>query len=88
MKLTKISYNSAVIFGVLSLIMYLVVGILQWTARVELLVSYGVQVTAVSAFVVAPIVGGIAGYLFVLVGIVIYNFVARKYPISWEVSKR
>lgn len=87
MKLTKIGYNSAAFFGVITLIMYLIIGILQWSLR-DVLLASGIQVTAVSAFVVAPIVGGIVGYLTVLVMIVIYNFVAKKYPISWDVAKK
>jgi len=86
MKLTKINYNSAVFFGVVTLLMYLAVGILQWTLR-DILTAQGIQVTAVSTFLVAPIVGGIAGYLIMLVVIMVYNFVAKKYPISWEVKK-
>jgi len=86
MKLTKINYNSAVIFGVLSFVMYLAIGFLQWTLR-DVLIAQGISVSAVQSFVVAPIVGGIVGYLFMLLGIVLYNFVAKKYPISWEVRK-
>jgi hypothetical protein len=87
MKLTKINYNSAVIFGVLSLVMYLAVGVLQWTAREQLLVNYNIQVNALQTFLVAPVIGGIVGYLVVLLGIYLYNLVARKYPIAWEVKK-
>jgi len=87
MKLTKINYNSAVIFGVLSLVMYLVVGFLQWSLR-DVLIAQGISITAVQTFVVAPLVGGVLGYLFFLVGIVLYNLVAKRYPISWEVSKK
>ena len=87
MKLTKIDYNSAVIFGVLSLVMYLAVGFLQWSLR-DVLIAQGIQVNAVQTFVVAPLVGGVLGYLFVLVGIILYNSVAKKYPISWEVKKK
>lgn len=88
MKLTKINYNSAVFFGAMAFLMYLAVGVLQWSIRDELLAAYNVEVTAVSAFAVAPIVGGIVGYLSMFVMIIIYNFVAKKYPISWEVKKK
>lgn len=86
MKLTKISYMSAVVFGVLSLVMYLLVGVLQWSLR-DVLIASGIPVNAFQTFVMAPITGGIVGYLAVLVVIAIYNLVARKYPISWEVKK-
>jgi hypothetical protein len=87
MKLTKIGYNSAAIFGVFSLIMYLVVGMLQWSLR-DVLIAQGIEVNALQTFLVAPVIGGIVGYLVVLIGIVLYNFVAKKYPISWEVAKK
>jgi hypothetical protein len=88
MKLTKISYVSAVVFGALGFVMYLFVGALQWGMREVLMAQgYGV-VTAVDSFVVAPVSGGLMGYLVALVVIGIYNFVAKKYPISWIVSKK
>ncbi len=86
MKLEKINYDSAVIFGVLSVAMYLVVGFLQWSLR-DVLMAQGVSISAVQTFIVAPLVGGVVGYLFVLVWIALYNAVARKYPISWTVKK-
>ncbi len=86
MKLTKINYNSAVIFGILSLVMYLAVGVLQWSLR-DVLIAQGIPVSAVQTFIVAPVVGGIFGYVTLLVVIAIYNLVARKYPIAWQVKK-
>ncbi len=86
MKLTKIDYNSAVIFGILSFVLYLSVGILQWSIRSELL-AQGISINALQTFVEAPIIGGITGYLIVLLGIIIYNFVSIKYPISWTIKK-
>jgi hypothetical protein len=87
MKLTKINYGSAVFFGLIAFAMYLVVGILQWSLR-SVLLENGMMVTAISSFVYGPIVGGIVGYLSALAVIAIYNLVAKKYPISWEVGKR
>jgi hypothetical protein len=86
MKLEKINYDSAVIFGVLSVAMYLVIGFLQWSLR-DVLLAQGIPVSAVQTFIVAPLVGGVVGYLFVLVWIVLYNVVAKRYPISWTVKK-
>lgn len=87
MKLEKINYGSAVIFGALSFVLYLALGVMQWIARDELMATYGMQISALSAFVTAPVIGGVSGYLAVLVGIVIYNLVAKRYPISWSVKK-
>ncbi len=86
MKLTKINYGSAVIFGIMSFFLYLAVGILQWSMR-STLMAQGVSVHALQTFVEAPIIGGVAGYLMILFGIVVYNFIARRYPISWNVKK-
>lgn len=87
MKLTKIKYGSAVFFGVFALVMYLLLGVLQWSLR-EVLLAQGIQLTALQTFIYAPLVGGIAGYLVTLLMIAIYNSVAKKYPIAWEVSKK
>jgi hypothetical protein len=86
MKLTKINYGSAVFFGVITLVMYLALGALQWSLR-DLLMAQGIVITGLQTFVVAPIVGGIIGYLIMLVMIVIYNLVAKKYPVGWTISK-
>ncbi|MFH0808333.1 MAG: hypothetical protein V1888_01830 [archaeon] len=86
MKLTKINYNSAIVFGVLSLVMYLFIGILQWSLR-DILIAQGIPVSAIQTFVMAPIVGGAVGYFGMIVVIAIYNAVAMKFPISWEVKK-
>jgi hypothetical protein len=86
MKLTKINYVSAVFFGAIALIMYLLLGLLQWSLR-DVLIAQGVVVTWKQTFVVTPIVGAVVGYLMMLIVISIYNFVAKKYPIGWEVKK-
>lgn len=87
MKLSKINYNSAVVFGVFTLFMYLAIGALQWALR-DVLSANGIQIQALQTFVVAPLAAGIIGYLTVLAMIVIYNYVALKFPISWEISKK
>lgn len=86
MKLTKINYMSAVFFGAIALVMYLPIGLLIWSSR-DALLAQGVSITAVQTFLIAPIQSGIIGYLAMLVMIVIYNFVAKKYPISWDIKK-
>ena len=87
MKLTKINYGSAVFFGAIALVMYLALGALQWSLR-DYLAAQGIVITAVQTFVTAPIVGAIVGYVVMLVVIAIYNFVARRYPISWTIDKK
>ncbi len=87
MKLTKINYKSAVFFGALALVMYLPFGLLMWSSR-DVLLAQGVSITAVQTFLIAPIQSGIIGCLIMLVAILVYNFVAKKYPISWEVDKK
>lgn len=87
MKLTKISYMSAVVFGALGFVLYLFIGAMQWSMRSYLMAS-GYSVSALDSFVVAPISGGLVGCLVVLIIIAIYNLVAKKYPIAWDVSKK
>jgi len=86
MKLTKINYGSAVFFGAVALVMYLLLGLLQWSLR-DVLIAQGIPITWMQTFVVAPIVGAIVGYLIMIVVIAIYNLVAKKYPISWAINK-
>ena len=87
MKLTKIRYGSAVFFGVFSLVMYLLLGVLQWSLR-DVLLAQGIQLTALQTFVYAPVIGGIIGYVLVLIMIAVYNAVAKRYPIAWEIGKK
>jgi len=86
MKLTKINYGSAMFFGVITLLMYLVLAVLQWTLR-DVLAAQGVIITWVQTFITTPIIGAVVGYVFAVVIIAIYNLVAMKYPIGWEVKK-
>ena len=87
MKLTKIKYGSAVFFGVFALIMYLLLGALQWSLR-DVLLAQGIQLTALQTFVYAPVIGGIVAYVLTVIMIAVYNAVAKKYPIAWEVGKK
>ena len=87
MKLTKIKYGSAVYFGVISLVMYLLLGALQWSLR-DVLLAQGIELTVLQTFVYAPVIGGIVGYILFMIMIAVYNAVAKKYPIAFEVSKK
>ena len=86
MKLTKINYGSAVFFGAIAFVMFLASGLYLWGFR-DVLLAEGVVLTWVQTFIVAPIVGAIVGYLIMIVVIVIYNAVAKKYPVAWTVAK-
>lgn len=86
MKITKINYGSAVFFGAVALVMYLLLGLLQWSLR-DVLLAQGIAITWMQTFVIAPIVGAIVGYVIMVVIIAIYNLVAKRYPISWDIKK-
>ncbi len=89
MELKKINYKSAVFFGVFALVMYLIMGIFQMIiiAQVPTYAALAGNISALQVLVYAPIIGGIVGYLFALLAILIYNAVATKYPITWTVKK-
>jgi len=87
MRLKSINYNSAVFFGLFAFVMYMPLGFFMWSLR-DTLSAQGVSITAIQTFIVTPITWGIVGYLSMIITIAIYNFVAKKYPISWEVAKK
>jgi tellurite resistance protein TehA-like permease len=87
MKLSKVRYKSAIFFGAIALVIYLLFGILQL-----ILTSYYQTDTINSAamlliLVKIPIIMGIIFYVFSVVTILVYNIIARKFPISWELKK-
>jgi len=89
MKLSKVSYRSAVFFGVFTLVTQLIMGIVQYFAQDALIAQGLPPVTGPQAFIIAPLVSGVVAYIFTALIICIYNFVARNgYPISWEVGKK
>ena len=91
MKLTKINYGSAMFFGAIALVMYVILGVLQIIAEKAspgTFTALGVPMpTFWTSIVVAPIVSGVVTYLVMLLVFVIYNYIAKKYPISWEIRK-
>jgi len=89
MKLTKINYVSAVFVGVSALVMYLILGIFQLIliSQDPTLVALMGSVSNTQVLVYTPIIGGIVAYIFMLIMILVYNLVARKYPASWNISK-
>ena len=92
MKINKINYVSAVYFLALSFVLYLITGLMQLLVEKMnpgTFTQLGLSVpTFLTSVVYAPLVGGLVGYTFVLFAILIYNLVARKYPISLKVSKK
>ncbi len=89
MKLSKIKYSSAAFFGVFALVIYLIIGIISWLIVwqvPEMITTFG-EITFLQVIVLTPLVGGVLSYLFVLLAIWVYNNIAKKYPISWEVKK-
>jgi hypothetical protein len=88
MELKRINYSSAVYFAVVALVMYLVTGILQIVllSRIPTLQSQFGYISPVNSLITAPIIGCIIFYLVGCLMIAIYNFVARKFPISWNIK--
>jgi len=88
MELKNIKYKSAVFFAAIGLVMYLLIGILQvFVARDPVFAAlYGV-VSPTQALVYTPLLGAAILYIFVMLTIFVYNIVAKKYPVAWEVKK-
>ena len=95
MKLAKINYKSAVFFATIALVLYLIIGVYQLFFLKNILLQSGIEeyvtmastITSGNSLVKMPIIGTIITYLMGTLLIAIYNFVAKKYPISWEVKK-
>ena len=89
MELKKIKYASAVYFGVFALVMFLIQGIFSFiiVKQAPELASVLGEASALQLIVYAPLIGGIVVYIFTLLAICVYNWVAQKYPITWEVKK-
>ena len=89
MELKKINKKYAVFFGVFTLVLYLIVGLVQLILyKVPgYMESLAIVPTPVQLIVIAPLVGGIVAWLVTLLAIWIYNGIAKNYPISWEVKK-
>lgn len=88
MKLTKIKYTSSVFFGAIAIIFYSIMGILLWSTKDYLSeFGYSYDVTAGYVMIQAPLIAGFVTFIASLLAILVYNIVARKFPISWEVKK-
>ena len=88
MELKNIKYKSAVFFAAIGLLMYLLIGILQMLISKDpaFAAIYG-TIGPLQALVYTPILGAVISYIFMIFMIFVYNLVAKKYPISWEVKK-
>jgi len=89
MELKRINRRSALFFGAVALVFYLIIGIFQLlaTSRIpELQAQFGAA-NPLQSLVVAPLVGAVVTYLFMIIVIIVYNLVAQKYPISWKVTR-
>jgi hypothetical protein len=54
-----------------------------------LFVEFGMATpVALNTLLVAPLFGGVLGYVLALLAIAVYNVVAKKYPISFKLSKK
>ena len=90
MELKNIKYKSAVYFGVFALVMYFVLGVLQL-----ILISQnplyaamaGVGISTAQLLVYTPLIGAVVVYLSTLLAILVYNIVAKSWPIAWELKK-
>jgi len=88
MKLTKINYGSAVFFGVVAAVTVLVIGLLA-VALPQFAAAMGLQsALPLLGVLFASLMQGLSVYAFILFSIVVYNLVAKKFPVSWEVAKK
>ena len=89
MKLTKVNYNSAVYFGVISFIFSIISGAVQlmMAAKVKGYANLTSGVSTIQVILYFPLAIGLITYFFALIVIWVYNGVAKKFPISWEVEK-
>lgn len=86
MQLKRVSYKSAIFFGVFGLVMYLLLGILQMVLSSSLGAELGIEMTASTVLTMA-LTGGFTILVLALLAILIYNIVAKKFPIAWDVGK-
>ena len=86
MKLKRISYRSAVFFGVFALIMFLVMGVMALVSADAASVFQWSPASVWEVFL-AALVQGVGTYVGILFLVLVYNLVAKKWPISWEVKK-
>ena len=93
MELKSIRYSTAIFFGLITLILYVISGIFQITIIKKTLLASADYATMAQSMTFSntvlktPIIVAIVVYILVLLSIAIYNALAKVYPISWEIKK-
>jgi len=90
MELKKIRYSSATFFGIAALVMYFVRGLMQLiivNRFPEYTQALFGEIVGWQVLILLPAISAFVVYLVVLLLIYIYNMVAKKYPVSWELRK-
>ena len=86
MKLTKISYQSAVFFAAITFLSTLIAGLVV-AAVPQVSTQLGVPTTTYLMALSGSVTQTIGVFVGVLFSILIYNLIAKRYPISWETKK-
>ena len=92
-ELKSIGYKSSIFLGIFLLIIYFILGIVQLVifnqslSKIPEYASMASIVSPLNMLVVSPIIAGLAGLVISFAAILIYNLVAKKFPISWEIKK-
>ena len=89
MELKRISPRSAIFFGVAAVVFYFISGLTQWilASRIPAFQAAIGTINPFQILVIVPIVGGIIAYILTLILVWVYNIVAKRNPISWEVDR-
>ena len=87
-KIRKVNNSTAIGIGIIFAAFYFVLSLVQLVFYLYDPSAAGLEIVQILESLIAVPVGvGFAGALFAFIVILAYNQVARKYPISWEVSK-
>lgn len=93
-ELKNISYKSAVFFGIITVVLYLIMGIIQISFLKNLLAAnpdyadVAGSITPLNSLVIAPLASGAVVFILALVAIFIYNIIAKKFPISFDIANK
>ena len=104
MELKKISYKSTVFFAALGLIVALIFGLFQlfilktmyasmatmsqFEQYADTYIQMAQGITVWSSLIYMPVLSTLITAIIVLAIIGIYNLVAKKYPISWDIEHK
>lgn len=90
MRLIKINYGLALFVGVFAFVVYFAIGVLQWVSWGSL-IENGLASGSfdwLSYLILSPLVISLVVAVVVAVSVTVYNFMAKFYPIAWEVSRK